>query len=839
MATEYTIVGDPTILDMYDLMEYAGRIGASANAGPKMQAYLQGLETYGPGQAQEIAEYLNTLNDPNSTSGFHIIQNADGTWTGYNYSSVAELSQTNPINSSVSTISRGNLRQYVGQKFTDVGGVLKRNMVTRPTSGGLGANAVYFLGSAASAWGAVSTGISLGKTIDSALYNANPDYWDSIGMETLNPETWNTIMNNDDSPFAGLFNFILGLDPDTGASQMYIPEDAYAYFAYALAYNDWFNNSTVLNPLPEGIDYNGLYPFTFYNNLIWSYTYSNGNHTREYRWNTGSAICSLWRSSSTSSTATYIIASSISISVSASEYSDNVFVNTITYTTSSEYTYDNKTVYFTSASFSINKTGLIFPTSSCNIGSYNTVGKAAWLSVYNTTESVDIDGVGNQPNATLPDTSTWNSIPNTLSSLQNQYPSTVGSPMVWDMYDDDGTPNQTKWVPVPVPDFVSETGQTPTSGNQTQSSTDVSQLNQTLQDLLAKILQLVEPTPQPEPSPEPSPEPDPGPSPNPPVPPNPDPTGDGETPEIPTVTGEASALWSVYNPTQAQVNSFGAWLWSSPFVTNILKLFQNPIEGVISLHKIFAAPVTGASANIVVGTLDSNVSSVTVIDQYTYVDCGSVDLYEQFGNVFDYSPFTEVSLYLPFIGIVTLDVADIMRSSIHISYGVDVYTGTCLAMVEVTRDACTVNMYQYSGVCSVEYPLSNVQNSQMLSGILSVAAGVATVATAGAAGAGVPALMGTAGGLAAMGKQHVGRSGGFSGNAGAMGIKKPYLIIQRPQTKVADTFPGLVGYPTNVSGVLNDFSGQVRVTDVHVEGIPATDSELIQIEELLKSGILI
>ena len=289
-------------------------------------------------------------------------------------------------------------------------------------------------------------------------------------------------------------------------------------------------------------------------------------------------------------------------------------------------------------------------------------------------------------------------------------------------------------------------------------------------------------------------------------------------------------------PTQAQVDSFGAWLWSSPFETNIGKLFQNPIDGVITLHKVFAQPATGASANIVVGTLDSGVSSVTVPNQYVTVDCGSVSLYEDFANVFDYPPFTSVSLYLPFIGIVPLDTNDVMRGSINVTYGVDVYTGACLAMVEVSRDGNTVNMYQYAGVCSVEYPITNVQNSQMVAGLLSVAGGVAAMMATGVAG---PAALAVAGGAATAAKSNVGRSGSFSGNAGAMGIKKPYLIIQRPQTKVANMFPDLKGYPTNVSNKLSSYSGHVIVDGVHVEGISATDSELKEIENLLRSGVLI
>ena len=106
-------------------------------------------------------------------------------------------------------------------------------------------------------------------------------------------------------------------------------------------------------------------------------------------------------------------------------------------------------------------------------------------------------------------------------------------------------------------------------------------------------------------------------------------------------------------------------------------------------------------------------------------------------------------------------------------------------------------------------------------------------------GVSAPAVGGIIGGVAGAAKSNVGHSGGFSGNAGAMGIKNPYLIIRRPQVKTADTFPTLEGYPTNYSCKLGDCSGHVIVKSVHVEGMNATDSELSQIETLLKDGILI
>ena len=92
-------------------------------------------------------------------------------------------------------------------------------------------------------------------------------------------------------------------------------------------------------------------------------------------------------------------------------------------------------------------------------------------------------------------------------------------------------------------------------------------------------------------------------------------------------------------------------------------------------------------------------------------------------------------------------------------------------------------------------------------------------------------------GVANMSKSQNAHASSFSGNSGAMGIKIPYLIIERPQVKTADTFPELDGYPTNYSVRLGDCSNHVVCKTVHVGGISATKSELEQIEALLKSGV--
>ena len=81
------------------------------------------------------------------------------------------------------------------------------------------------------------------------------------------------------------------------------------------------------------------------------------------------------------------------------------------------------------------------------------------------------------------------------------------------------------------------------------------------------------------------------------------------------------------------------------------------------------------------------------------------------------------------------------------------------------------------------------------------------------------------------------KSGTFSGAAGAMGSKKPYLIISRPQTAMPSTYKNLKGQPTSKYIKLSNCSGFVKVDAVHVRNTTATDAEVLKIEALLKEGV--
>ena len=86
----------------------------------------------------------------------------------------------------------------------------------------------------------------------------------------------------------------------------------------------------------------------------------------------------------------------------------------------------------------------------------------------------------------------------------------------------------------------------------------------------------------------------------------------------------------------------------------------------------------------------------------------------------------------------------------------------------------------------------------------------------------------------------VSHSGTLGANAGAMGVKKPYLIITRKVAYDAAGYNQFYGYPANKTVVLGACRGYTRVKSVHIESIPiATSDEKQQIEVLLKQGVII
>lgn len=767
-----------------------------------------------PEQVQGILPTVDSfLYGQGVNSGYTAVKAADGSVLSWNNVAGLQGNSANAVEQAVNS-NAGLVTQQTYQlpANTNYGGTGGTFNGTKGVSGGIqGATNVMSQVSAGVA--AAGLGIKLGKAIDSTLYNLNPDFWDNNGMSSLNPETWNSITADmSDSGWEGTlkraFNAIYGLDPNTGKSQMYLDADAAAYLAMYMQEKGVFNKGE-------------------------AQTTAGDSYAQQQSWYQYIPFPIASGGSVGVGTATYaadmafIDASNpnlkwVYLANRNSEYASVTYPDG--YSTTDRLTrreINGKTFY--SKSFATAASVITGPTNNIgNSGGYDS--QIAYCVFFGTTtQAGGVDGVTDQDGATQPNFAGCETPADYKQALQQQYPDMFQNAITQNVAQPDGTVVQKVYVPVGTPTATGTQDTQPVTNpdntGQSQSQTEVDPQAAT-QTIIETILKYIENTRTPDT----------------PDTPNPPDTGDGNTPPVVVPTGSASALWSVYNPTQAQLNSFGAWLWSSSFIDQVLKLFNNPMQSIIGVHKIFATPAISGSGNIVVGYLDSGVGSNLVGAQYTTVNCGSVSVREQFGNVFDYTD-TQVRLYLPFIGIIDLDTSDVMRGTVSVVYHVDVITGACLAEVKVTRDGSGGTLYQFAGDASVRYPISSGSYMGIVAGIASAVGGVASAIMTG--GATLPLAAGAVAGGLSGARTNVQHSGSFSGNAGAMGAKKPYLIIERPQTMVADGFGNYQGKGANVVRTVSQCSGYFKMSDVHTDSISgASAAEVQAIKTALENGVI-
>lgn len=655
----------------------------------------------------------------------------------------------------------------------------------------------------------VNLGAKLGMWIDEGLYNLAPNFWNE-NFPTIDPRTWSSLCGQ--SPVGDYFMRVLFGITEQGQTA-YMQSEGLAYTYQMMRDLGFFNiasSGVNISPTVQNATRAKNYPtplaFTDVAN------FANTLRLTGSRWFFSRPLTGTYTLVSYKDSSGNIRVLAVSNAPFSIEevYADNGARHSTLL--GSAVTHNHITYYTVEVARLINSnygtTWKGYRPDANTLANYDQSGinwDTSYL-VYNGDryETTPIPGTGKMEDATIPDPSiiTGTTTEEVLQQLKQNYPQLFNDSITSSVLQDDGTIKDFEYVPVPWTNESDLNKTNPITGDKTQEDTQID--DETFTEIVTR-----DPTT------------------------NPPDTGEGEGSPYVTPTGNASSLWAVYHPSQSQLNAFGAWLWSSDFVEQIKRLFNDPMQAIIGVHKVFAPIPTGGSQTIKCGYLDSGVSSPTVSSQYTEVDCGTVDCREYFGNVFDYDPHTKVSIYLPFIGVVPLKVSEVMRASINVTYGVDVITGACLAKVKVTRDGGGGILYSYGGSCACHYPISSGSYAGIISGIVTSAIGIA-----GGIVTGNP-LSAIGGAMAGLHQAHteVQRSGGFTGSAGAMGPKIPYLIIDRPQTRLAADFEAYQGKPANSAQFIGDCVGFVRATEVHFSAPGVFDEEAREVESLLKAGV--
>lgn len=325
-----------------------------------------------------------------------------------------------------------------------------------------------------------------------------------------------------------------------------------------------------------------------------------------------------------------------------------------------------------------------------------------------------------------------------------------------------------------------------------------------------------------------------------------------------------------YALTRSQVASLLTELNTATFIDNIQLLFETPIENVVNLrvypfdvkaHHPVGFAIEDSSIIINVVGMETKGFALNPVPSPPF-NLGRIQIPTYYNNFLDYSPYTKIELYLPYVDFVTLDPSLVMGKTISIDYVVDYFSGKCTAFISVeeTVNGNTVSniIMERDGTIGVEVAIGGGRGADIARNMLKLGIGATAGAVSMGAGAVSLGMAKTAGSVASA----VGMSAGYLANttvnaiqAGQTHITKGgsaqpainfyapqncYLVITRPRVAEPNTYAHDFGRPSGKTAVLGSLTGFTVVDSIHVEGLAtATADEVTEVERLLKQGVIL
>jgi len=314
---------------------------------------------------------------------------------------------------------------------------------------------------------------------------------------------------------------------------------------------------------------------------------------------------------------------------------------------------------------------------------------------------------------------------------------------------------------------------------------------------------------------------------------------------LPSTSALDIGVIAVFNPTTAQMQALTQEMQQTGFLEEVQKLYKNsPLEGIMSCHVVPINVETSGSDAPHFGNWTFETTMAKVSEQFYTVNFGSIKLEKKFASFLDYSPYTSVQIYLPYIGYRELDVDDCMGKTIGLKYNFDIITGAILAQVTVDGSV----HYQYSGSAIMQFPLTASNHNNLISSIVGlVTSGATTIAGLAVGGltGGVGTAMAVGGAMSlassavhtvASSKPEIQHGGSFAMTNGFLSVKTPYLVCNRPNIKVPEDFEKYTGRMCNKTKYVYDCSGYTEYMSIDVDSVTALDDEKAEIESILKGG---
>ena len=263
---------------------------------------------------------------------------------------------------------------------------------------------------------------------------------------------------------------------------------------------------------------------------------------------------------------------------------------------------------------------------------------------------------------------------------------------------------------------------------------------------------------------------------------------------------------------------------------------------IISAKQLPVLPgaISGTIETIYLGTWNTGKSGKRITNRIV-LDSADVAIPWAFSDWRRNSPYTELYLYIPFVGLISLSPGDLVGdTNIHILASLDVISGDVVFEVSTATGRY---IGQYGGNVAGSYAIGSSAVSfgnQVVTAIGATAAGAAIVATGGAAAA-MAAKIGAAGiaGIIASNTPTPSTITGGGGGASLGLAATCYCISVTHDTNVLpDSVAASIGTPAMAQKTLGSLSGYVQTRCASVSA-PFYDGIIEECNSLLDGGVFI
>lgn len=296
------------------------------------------------------------------------------------------------------------------------------------------------------------------------------------------------------------------------------------------------------------------------------------------------------------------------------------------------------------------------------------------------------------------------------------------------------------------------------------------------------------------------------------------------------VSSGIGVLTTTFKMTKDRLKQLGRFLWGSNIFDNFSLICNNPIENIISCKSI-PLSLNGTTQKIILGNVDTGVNGDKVSNNFAKQNIGSIAISEKYHNFLDYAPYTNVIIYLPYVGFKELDTNLVMGKTLSISYTVDIITGGCLCQIKSNN----VKLYEFNGNIGIDIPITASNRAQVEAGYISSGIGIASSVASGNIVGAVTSLINSA-----ESQYHYASTSSPNPMCVASTNRTCYVILDRPTYQSLKSFNHTRGKKCYLTKTINTLKGYT-ICDEHIDlsGIRATDSEKEELIKILSSGFFV